>query len=81
MCLQGTHMSMETPWTHGQWCVTPVARTTHRAADGVLIAVSMQRFSKESTVTHHVWHPGRLLGVRVKAGQGRTEVDTYFACG
>ena len=70
VCLQGTQMTMETPWTHGQWYVTPVARTTHRAADGVIIAVSLQRFSKESIVTHHVWQPGRLLGVRVKAGQG-----------
>ena len=81
MCLQVTQMTIETQWTHGQWCVTPVARTTHRAADGVLIAVSMQRFSKELIVTHHVWHSGRLLGVRVKAGQGSAEVDTYFDCG
>ena len=81
VCLQGTQMTMETQWTHGQWYATPVARTTHRAADGVLIAVSMQRFSKESIVTHHVWHRGRLLGVRVKAGQGSAEVDTYFVCG
>ena len=81
VCLQGTQMTMETPWTHGQWYVTPVARTAHRAADGVIIAVSLQRFSKESIVTHHVWQPGRLLGVRVKAGQGSAEVDTYFACG
>ena len=66
--------------THGQWYVTRVARSTHRAADGVIIAVSLQRFSKESIVTHHVWQPGRLLGVRVKAGQGGAEVDTYFAC-
>ena len=81
VCLQGTQMTMETPWTHGQWYVTPVARTAHRAADGVIIAVSLQRFSKESIVPHHVWQPGRLLGVRVKAGQGSAEVDTYFACG
>ena len=73
-------MTMETQWTHGQWYVTPVARTTHRVADGVIIAVSLQKFSKESIVTHHVWQP-RLLGVRVKAGQGGAEVDTYFACG
>ena len=59
----------------------PCRRTTHRAADGVIIAVSLQRFSKESIVTHHVWQPGRLLGVRVKAGQGSAEVDTYFARG
>ena len=32
-------------------------------------------------MTHHVWQSGRLLGVRVKAGQGGAEVDTYFACG
>ena len=81
VCLQGTQMTMETPWTHGQWYVTPVARTAHRAADGVIIAVSLQRFSKESIVTHHVWQPGRLLGVRVKAGQESAEVDTYIACG
>ena len=81
VCLQETQMSMETAWTHGQWYVTPVAQTTHRVADGVLIAVSMQRFSKESMVTHHVWHPGRLLGVRVKAGQGGAEIDTYFTYG
>ena len=74
-------MTVETPWTHGQWYVTPVARTTHRAADGVLIAVSMQRLSKESIVTHHVWHPGRLLGVRVKAGKGSAEADAHFAFG
>ena len=70
VCLQGTQMTMETPWTHGQWYVTPVARTTHRAADGVIIAVSLQRFSMESIVTHHVWQTRRLLGVRVKAGRG-----------
>ena len=53
VCLQGTQMTMETPWTHGQWYVTPVARTTHRPADGVLTAVSIQRFSKESIVAHY----------------------------
>ena len=81
VCLQETQMTMETPWTHGQWYVTPVARTAHRAPDGVIIAVSLQRFSKESIVTHHVWQPGRLLVVRVKAGQESAEVDSYFACG
>ena len=68
VCLQGTQMTMETPWTMVRYTMSPELHT--EAADGVIIAVSLQRFSKESIVTHHVWQTGRLLGVRVKGWTG-----------
>ena len=73
------HGNVVDVWDNGKSRLWPESRT--EPPNAVLIIVSMQRFTKEPIVTLHIWHPGRLLGVRVKAGQKSAEVDTYFVCG
>ena len=79
-CLQDTndHGNVVDVWTMVSHVCDPIHVQSRRlSAHCSFHAKILQGIDRDS----HVWHPGRLLGVRVKAGQKSAEVDTYFVCG
>ena len=75
ICFQGTQMDIEGEWSDELFMYIPLPRT-RGAKDGCMIAVST-RFRREQVVCVHHWMEGRIIGLRVKAGRGATELDAY----
>ena len=82
VCLQGTCSNDdEEHLSEAGYLTIPCSKSSSKAHDGYLIAVSLKRFRSESVVCRHVWQLGRIQGIRLKQGSGRDEVDFYVLNG
>ena len=77
VCFQSTLLGAATPLTSAGFRSYPTPRTSSRAKDGCVTALSLHFSDPLEVRCAHEWLPGRLLGLRVRR-PGARERDLYI---